>query len=70
MLDIPQSSRFLSSAFALELLMSLEIRTPFPASLTPSSVLFPPGAPHKSRTRSPGSTGRSMAGVMALGSCR
>ena len=33
-----------------------------------SSVLFPPGAAHTSKTLSPGSTGSTAAGAMALGS--
>ena len=51
---IPASSRFLRSAFARELLISLAQRRPFPSSLAPSSVAFPPGAAHRSSTRSPG----------------
>ena len=38
--------------------------------ISPSSVAFPPGAAQTSSTRSPGSTGRRFAGVIALGSCR
>ena len=64
----PNSSRFFSRALALELLMSLAKRRPVPLSFAPSSVLFPPGAAHRSRTRSPGSTGSRAAGAMALGS--
>ena len=40
----PNISRFLRSAFARELLISLENRTPVPANFAASSVLLPPGA--------------------------
>ena len=69
-LGIPNSSRFFNSALALELLISLDTRSPSPRSLAPSSVLLPPGAAHRSSTLSPGQTGRTAAGAMALGSCR
>ena len=66
----PNISRFLRSAFARELLISLENRTPVPANFAASSVLLPPGAAHKSRTRSPGLIGSHAAGDIALGSCK
>ena len=69
-LGIPASSRFLSSALARELLISLDTSSPSPKSLAPSWVLLPPGAAHRSSTRAPGSTGSSSPGVMALGSWR
>ena len=65
---IPNNSRFLSNPLALELLISLAISTPSPFNFAPNSVAFPPGAAHTSRTRSPGSTGIRLAGVIALGS--
>ena len=37
---------------------------------SPRAVALPPGAAQRSRTFSPGVTGRQEAGVMALGSCR
>ena len=69
-LPIPKTSMFLRSPLALELLISLATSIPCPFSLAPSSVALPPGAAHTSSTLSPGSTGRRLAGVIALGSCR
>ena len=67
---VPNNSKFLSNAFALELLISLLTNTPVPFNLAASSVLFPPGAAHKSSTLSPSSIGSTLAGVIALGSCK
>ena len=66
--EAPKSSKFLRRARALEALMSFATRIPWPASFVANSVAFPPGAAHRSRTASPGVTGRQAAGVMALGS--
>ena len=68
-LATPDTSTFLRSALVRELLISLVIRSPSPASFDASSVDLPPGAAHISNTISPGSTGSTLAGVMALGSC-
>ena len=68
-LDTPNSSRFFSSAFARDALMSLASSNPSPFSLAASSVAFPPGAAQRSRTLSPGFTGSMEAGIIALGSC-
>ena len=68
MFGMPDTSTFLRSALALELLISLVISSPFWLSFAPSSVDLPPGAAHISNTTSPGSTGSTLAGVMALGS--
>ena len=65
---IPNSSTFFTNALALDALMSLLTSSPSPFSFAPSSVVFPPGAAHKSRTLSPGLTSSKAAGSMAEGS--
>ena len=67
-LETPDTSTFFRSALVRELLISFVIRSPSPASFEASSVDLPPGAAHMSKTTSPGLTGRTLAGVMALGS--
>ena len=70
LLEIPNSSRLRSNALALAVLISFATRRPSPCKAAPSSVAFPPGAAHRSRTRSPGCTLSLDAGVIALGSCK
>ena len=67
-LGTPNTSTFLRSALARELLISLVISSPVLFNLAASSVDLPPGAAHISNTTSPSSIGRTFAGVMALGS--
>ena len=55
---IPNISILRINAFVLDILTSLDTKSPSPFNFAPSSVDFPPGAPHRSSTRSPGSTGR------------
>ena len=67
-LGTPNTSTFLRSALARELLISLVIRSHVLFNFAASSVDLPPGAAHISNTTSPSSIGRTFAGVMALGS--
>ena len=60
--SIPHSSRFRIRALALELLISLATSSPRPFRRLPSSVAFPPGAAHRSRTLSPGQPGDGWQG--------
>ena len=68
--DAPVSSRFLSKAKALEAEISFAYNKPVFESFPASSVAFPPGAAHKSRTLSPFSIGSLFAGSIADGSCK
>ena len=65
----PHMVRFFKSAFARLALTSFATRSPRPSRREASSVAFPPGAAHRSSTRSPGCTGSLDAGSIALGSC-
>ena len=67
-LRTPIRSRFADRTFALSGWISFATRIPSPCRQAASFVLFPPGAAHRSRTRSPGCTPQSMAGAMALAS--
>ena len=65
---IPILSIFSDNIFALAGWISLLISSPSPFNAAASCVLFPPGAAHKSSTRSFGFTSKYSAGAMALGS--
>ena len=66
----PIRSRLRLNTCARLITGSLQTSTPPPAMNAASWVLFPPGAAHKSSTRSPGRGRRREAGAMALGSCK
>ena len=71
-LAIPMRSIFSERIFARAGWISLLMRIPLPAITAAICVLFPPGAAHKSRIRSPAPSAicrvRYAAGAMALGS--
>ena len=64
----PKSSTFLRRAFVLDVLISFVTSIPSPLSLAPACVLFPPGAAHTSKTRSPGCISATAAVDIAEGS--
>ncbi len=64
----PIRSILRESVFALDATISLETSTPLPFIRPAICVLFPPGAPHRSRIISPGSGPSSSTTAMALGS--
>ena len=69
-LGMPMRSMLRLRIFAREGTGSLHTSSPSPASAAAICVLLPPGAAHRSRTRSPGLGASALTGAMALGSCR
>ena len=69
-LETPMRSRLPASDWALEGSGSLDTSSPRPSSAAAICVLLPPGAAHRSSTRSPGIAPSAAALAMALASCR
>ena len=67
-LRMPMRSTFSESIFALAGWISFVTSSPSPSIADAIWVLFPPGAAHRSRIRSPGCGDSSVTGAMALGS--
>ena len=65
---MPQRSIFSRSAFTRVAEISLATKRPSPFNCSPNAVIFPPGAAHRSSTRSPGRTPLIAAGNIAAGS--
>ena len=65
---IPIRSTFCDKIFALAGWISLLTKSPSPIILPAAWVVFPPGAAHRSRIRSPGRASKASPADMALGS--